>query len=116
MVSFWNEAINFNNEIADTSNFKSFKYKAKLLGNNEADGANWILKYVSNFCRSLEMTLINFKVELKFKLTSHSVFSVTDADNDNLILITLFLLTRTQYCMYLQSNYEQKTTKTIKTS
>ena len=33
------EATNFNNNIANTSNFKSFKCKAKLLGNAVADRA-----------------------------------------------------------------------------
>ena len=31
-----NEVTNFNKEIVNTNNFKSFKYKAKLLGNTEA--------------------------------------------------------------------------------
>ena len=65
------EANNFNNNIANTNNFKSFKYKAKLLGNTVAQtapkAANGILrnatavplKYLSNFWRSLEMPLIN---------------------------------------------------------
>ena len=52
------EATNFNADNENTNNFKSFKYKAKLLGNTVADGANVILKnatiavplkYVSNF-------------------------------------------------------------------
>ena len=34
------EATNLNNDIVKTSNFKSFKYKAKLLRKTEADGAN----------------------------------------------------------------------------
>ena len=72
------EATNFNADIANDNNFKSFKYKAKLLGNREAqpapNPANGILrntttavplKYFSNFWRSLEMSLINCKVELK---------------------------------------------------
>ena len=51
-------------------------YKSKLLENTEGDGANGILKiatiavslkYLSNFWRSLEMPLINCKVELKPK-------------------------------------------------
>ena len=51
-------------------------YTSKLLKNTEADRANEIsrnatiavpLKYLSNFCRSLEMLLINCKVELKLK-------------------------------------------------
>ena len=38
------EAANFNADIADDNNFKSFKYKTKLLGNTEADGNKGILK------------------------------------------------------------------------
>ena len=62
------EATDFDADIANTNNFKSFMYKAKLLENTEADGANGILKnatntvplkYLSNFWRSLEMSLIN---------------------------------------------------------
>ena len=57
------EATDFNADIANTNHSKSFRYKAKLLENNEADGANRILKnavslplkYLSNFWRSLEM-------------------------------------------------------------
>ena len=58
---------------------KSFNYKVKLLGNTKAQAdnpANEILKsatitvplkHLSNFWRSLEMPLINWKVELKLK-------------------------------------------------
>ena len=69
------EATDFNADIAN-NNFKSFDYKAKLLGNTEADGNNRIpknaiiavlLKYLSNYWRSLEMPLINCKLELKLK-------------------------------------------------
>ena len=66
-----NEATNFGADIANTDNFKSFKYKAKFLGNTVAQpGANAanrilrnatikILKYLSNFWRSLEIPLNN---------------------------------------------------------
>ena len=66
------EATNFNADIVNRNNFKFFNYKAKLLGNSEADGNNGILKnatialplkYLRNFWRSREMPLINFKVE-----------------------------------------------------
>ena len=66
------EATNFNADIVNRNNFKIFNYKAKLLGNTEADGNNGILKnatialplkYLRNFWRSREMPLINFKVE-----------------------------------------------------
>ena len=65
------EATNFNADISNDNNFKSFKYKVKLLENTEVDGANGILKnaiisvrlkYLGNFWKSLEMSLINSKV------------------------------------------------------
>ena len=72
------ETTNFNADIANDNNFKSFKYTAKLLGNTVAQpGANAAsgilrnptitvpLKCLSNFWRSLELPLINCKVELK---------------------------------------------------
>ena len=42
--NFKDEATNFNSNIENTDNFKSFKYKAKLLENTEADGVNETLK------------------------------------------------------------------------
>ena len=61
---FWfyseDEAANFNADIFNNNFFKTFEYKAKLLGNTEADRANGILKkatiavpskYLSNFWR-----------------------------------------------------------------
>ena len=41
------------------------------------------LKYLRIFCRSLEILLINCKVELKIRWRRHSAFSVTDTDNSN---------------------------------
>ena len=38
------EATNFNADVTNNNNFKSFEYKTKLLGNTEADGNNGILK------------------------------------------------------------------------
>ena len=86
------EAANFNADIANTDNFKSFKYKAKLLGNTaaqSANAANEILKratiavpleYLSNFWRSLEMPLINCKVESK--RTKYCVLSAAGNKNE----------------------------------
>ena len=74
------ERTNFNADIANNNNFKYFEYKAKLLGNIEADGANGILrnatiavpsKYLSNFWKSLKMLFINFKIELELKWTKY---------------------------------------------
>ena len=95
------EATDYNNNIANTNDFKSFKHQAKLLGNTVADGMNGILKnaatavplkYFSNFCRSLEMLLISLKIELKLKWTKYCVLSAaapdnSDANSNNIIFI-----------------------------
>ena len=48
LVSLWfysqDDATDFNANIANTDEFKSFKYKAKLIENIVAEGANGILK------------------------------------------------------------------------
>ena len=61
------------------------------------------LKYLINFRRSLEMPLVNCKVELKLKQTNSCVLM--------LILVILFLLSNTQNYMSLSSLYQQKTIK-----
>ena len=90
------EATDFNADIANDNSFKSFKYKAKLLGNTKAqpnpNHANGILnnativvplKYLSNVWRSLEMPLINFKAESKLKWTKYCVLSAGGNDDTN---------------------------------
>ena len=71
----------------------SFKYKASITGNTRDDGTkNGVkiaipLKYLSNFWRSLEMHLINCKVELSLKwyerclltAATTATFKITDA-------------------------------------
>ena len=75
------ETTNFNADNANNNNSKSFKYKAKLVESTFAQATpNYAseiltknstivvpLKYLSNFWRSVEMSLINCKVELKLK-------------------------------------------------
>ena len=65
--SLWNckrdEVIN-NADVTNDNNAPSFKYKANLIGNTENNGRKngikiaVLLKYLSNFWRSLEMSLI----------------------------------------------------------
>ena len=75
-----------------------------ILENTATDEANGILrhttiavpvKYLSNFWKSLEITLINYKVELKLKCTNHCILSVGGADNNNAnsnnIILTIIL-------------------------
>ena len=62
----------------------SFKYKSNLIGDTVANGANRKkegvkiivpLKYISNFWRSLEMPLINCKVELSLEWYENCILS-----------------------------------------
>ena len=71
--SLWNykrDEIIDNADVNNDNNFSSFKYKASIIGDTGNDGTkNKVkialpLKYLSNFWISLEMPLINCKVEL----------------------------------------------------
>ena len=72
---FKRDELNVNdiNTVLTNDNSPSFKSKASIIGNTVADGANSEkegvkiaapLKYLNNFWRSLEIPLINCKVEL----------------------------------------------------
>ena len=94
--SFWNfkrdETTN-NANVTNDDNAPSFKYKSNRFGNTENNGTkNGVkiavpLKYLSNFWRSLEMPLINSKVELSLKwyetclltTVTTGTFEITDA-------------------------------------
>ena len=87
------EIIN-NADVTKDDNAPSFKHKASLIGDTGNNGRKNIikiavpLKYLSNFWRSLEMPLINCKVELSLKwyerclLTAATTasFKITDAE------------------------------------
>ena len=86
------EVVN-NADVTNNNNAPSFKYKADLSGNTENNGTKSgvkiavPLKYLSNFWRSLEMPLINCKVELSLKwyerclltAATTATFKITDA-------------------------------------
>ena len=71
------------------------------------------LIYISSFCRSFEMPLIDCKVELKLKWKKHCILAAAGTDNTTLILVLriLFLLLMTQNYMFLLSLYQQTTIK-----
>ena len=86
------EATYFNADIVNNNDFKSFKYKAKLLGNTFADGANGILKnatiaiplkYLSDFWIPLKISLIKCKVELKRTWIKYCVLPAAGTANDD---------------------------------
>ena len=86
------EATNFDADVGDGNNLKSFSYNAKLITKPVADGNNSTLinaktavplKSLSDFWRLLKMPLINCKVDLKLKWTKHCVLASDDVENDN---------------------------------
>ena len=76
-----------NVNVTNDDNAPSFKYKASNIGNTENNGTkNGVkiavpLKYLSNFWRSLEMPLINCKVEVSLNWIENCV--LTTAANAN---------------------------------
>ena len=79
--SFKRDEIVDNADVTNDDNAPSFKYKANLIGNTENNGTkNGVkiavpLKYLSNFWRSLEMPLINCKVELSLNWIENCVLT-----------------------------------------
>ena len=78
---FKDEATNFNADIANDNNFKSFMYKAKLLENTEADEDNEILKKCNNccaikiiivFCLQLVQTMQMIRMIILFSLSTQN--------------------------------------------
>ena len=69
---------------------RSFKYKSGLLGDATAEDGNAIcknaqimvpLKYISSFCRSLELPLINTKLYIQLNYTKNSVILTADGES-----------------------------------
>ena len=115
-----NEGTSFSKDIANDNNFKSFKYKTKLLENTITDNANGILKnaasavslkYLRNFRTILEMPLINCKVDydlkdLKDHITEMFSMSFPYSILSLFVFFCCFLYFSLAYCFhYLYANY-----------
>ena len=83
---FKRDEITNNANVTNDDNAPSFKYKASNIGNTEnnetKDGVKIAvpLKYLSNFWTSLEMPLINCKVELSLKFIENCVLTAAEID------------------------------------
>ena len=83
-----------NADVTNDDNSPSFKYKASIIGNIENNGTkNGVkiavpLKYLSNFWRSLEMPLINCKVELSLNWIENYVLTTAANANKAIFKIT----------------------------
>ena len=78
-----NEIVN-NADVTNDDNTPSFKYKASIIGNTENnERKNGVkiavpLKCLSNFWRSLEMSLVNCKIELSLNWIERCLLTVTN--------------------------------------
>ena len=70
------------------NNSSSFKYKSSFITNRNGVKIAVPLKYLSNFWRSLEMALINCKVELSLKWIENCVLNTTANANKATFAIT----------------------------
>ena len=110
-----------NNSLA---NSKSFKYKVKITGKTPQDGNTKDveilvpLKYLSNFWRTLEMSLINCKVELiltwskKYVISSatgETKFAITETKL-HVPIVTLSTEDNAKFLQQLKSNFKRKIT------
>ena len=78
---FKRDEIDKNANVTNDNNASSFKYKASFIGNTDTNGTKKgvkravPLKYLSNFWRSLEMPLINCKIQLSLKWIENCVLT-----------------------------------------
>ena len=81
LQDFKRDEIVNNANVTNDDNAPSFKYRTGLIGNTETNGTkNGVkiavpLKYLSNIWRSLEMPLINCKIELSSKQIENCVLT-----------------------------------------
>ena len=81
---FKRDEIANNASVTNDDNASSFKHKANLITNTEANGTKKgvkiavPLKCLSNFCRSLKMPLVNCKVELSLKWIENCVLTAAE--------------------------------------
>ena len=85
-------AVEANNNItglpANNNNSISFKFKQQITGQTGNDGKKDVeimvpLKYLSNFCRTLEMPLINCENSLQLKWSKNCILVADTAANQN---------------------------------
>ena len=83
-----------NTNVANDDNAPSFKHKASVIGDTQTSGTKMgvkiavPLKYLNNFWRSLEMPLINCKVELSLKRIENCVLTTAANANNGTFQIT----------------------------
>ena len=95
-----NAIVDFN---GSSHNSKSFKYKQKITGVTDVSRAKNVeimapLKYLSNFWRTLEMSLINCEINLILTWSEKCIIASNTAANQ----ATTFAITDTKFMFQLQ--------------
>ena len=109
-----NEIIN-NADVTNDNNAPSFKYKANLIGNTGNNGRkNGVkiavpLKYLSNFWRSLEMPLINCKIELSLMWIGNCILTINPNANNNINKATFTITDEKRYVPIVTLKTEDNT-------
>ena len=91
---FKRDEIDNNADGTNDNNAPSFKYKASIIGDTENNGTKngakiaVPLKYSSNFWRSLEMPLINYKVKLSLNWIENCVLTTAASVNKAIFKIS----------------------------
>ena len=101
-----------NADVTNNDNAPSFKYKEVIIGDTENNGTKKKvqiavpLKYLSNFWRSLEMSLINCKVELSLNWIGKCVLTTTASGNKATFKITDAKLYVSIVTLSAEDNYQ----------
>ena len=98
--SLWNfkrDKIINNADVTNDNNSPSFKYKASIIGNTENNGIKTEvkiaipLKYLINFWRSLEMPLVNCKIELSLNWIEKCLLTTANTAIFKIIDVKLYV-------------------------
>ena len=94
---FKKDEIISNANVTNNNDAPSFKYKASIIGDTRDNGTKnkvkiaVLLKYLTNFWRSLEMPLINCKVELSLKWYERCLLTVANTATFKIIDAKLYV-------------------------
>ena len=110
---FKKDEIISNANVTNNNDAPSFKYKASIIGDTRDNGTKnkvkiaVLLKYLTNFWRSLEMPLINCKVELSLKWYERCLLTVASTATFKIIDAKLYVpIVRQLYHWKTMQNYQ----------
>ena len=99
----------------DNNNSNSFKFKQQITGKTEKGGTKNVkimvpLKYLSNFWRTLEMSLVNSEFTLQLTCSKRSILAASNVANQ----VSKFEITGTKLYVPVVTLSTQENTKLLK--